>query len=838
MEKQFYSKSQMPPKAPFKDIYNRYVIPKDTLDENNIQKLFQIIEEGNLGKIREFLMSGNVSVNVRLETGDTLAHVVIKNQNLTERTKTDICNFLVQQGAPIDLPNKYNITPLHLACKYQLLDIIKIFIKSGANMSAVDNNGFTILHYFIMSDIYECKTERNTKVGSFKTKLLTRETFTEQVNAVNKSLISYIYEEPVINQYLMHIQNTLKKNLHNMFPTELYKIHSEFYDIITTDIGSNTPLSEKKNKIVQSTLSTKDKIYDMLNGKLRKSVSPMTIKPNSVNGWGTTSEQKDKILQYSSTQDIINQETPSRDTQLVIELTQKIGKLDVYLNVFQNNSRNIIALIQAINKKCIRDTPANINLAERIGKYTPNNNIPEEEIKNVLKFRKDITQIYNIELTHIELVEVKKSLGFLANRPYTKVEYATYIGNTYNEETINKHYDGKIQLTDIEYVSYWYLLQLYFMIKTNIEILKLNMKDLIACVNKKNLYYTYELLVSNIVSAILRLTMYISIYYSEIKDYISEKINKIKELCDQFITDKFAQEALNGLYKSVTDGNMSITSTLRNNDDLYADLHETMNILNRYTTLLNYMSAHRVMLKFTEQLEVPNYTLDADIYNRPFKELVVIPKTRELFVQQFDGFDNNILFDTHKDNLTKFIKILVERYMPQLTFLNHSSYINVSNTHSIESFTMETPDASMVTIHHNKHTVYDAIKELDDLDHNAKFLLPHVDKIVEELPVNAVVQASADIQAKTQEIQNDVENLVQTDNVMDRVMRYIDNTVNAAANPYTDQCTTFCDLLIQHPLLATFIANHPDGINVGSAPPPAPPPYFFYFLFSTLKKPF
>jgi hypothetical protein len=119
------------------------------------------------------------------------------------------------------------------------------------------------------------------------------------------------------------------------------------------------------------------------------------------------------------------------------------------------------------------------------------------------------------------------------------------------------------------------------MIKTNIEILKLNMKDLIACINKKNLYYTYELLVANIVSAILRLTMYISIYYSEIKDYISEKINKIKELYDQFITDKIAQETLNELYKSVTVGDVSITSTLRNNDDLYADLHETMNILTR-----------------------------------------------------------------------------------------------------------------------------------------------------------------------------------------------------------------------------------------------------------------
>lgn len=830
MEKQFYSKSQMQPKAPFKDIYNRYVIPKDTLDENNIQKLFQIIEEGNLGKIREFLMSGNVSVNVRLETGDTLAHVVIKNQNLTERTKTDICNFLVQQGAPIDLPNKYNITPLHLACKYQLLDIIKIFIKSGANMSAVDNNGFTILHYFIMSDIYECKTERNTKVGSFKTKLLTRETFTEQVNAVNKSLISYIYEDPDINQYLMHIQNTLKKNLHNMFPTELYKIHSGFYDIITTDIGSNTPISEKRNKIIQSTLSTKDKIYDMLNGKLKKSISPMTIKPNSVNGWGTTSEQKDKILQYSSTQDIINQETSisSRMTQIVIELKQKKNFIMSCIDVFSDNYINIYYYMCRINIKCLCIHPIN-NAAVGANRYERNNGIPEREIIEVLKFRTDIEYIYDVDLTDMKRVEVKKSRGFLFRPLNASIRYADYNARVAIDNTISENYDGIVQPTDIPYVAYWYLAQLYYMIDANINILDQNMNDLIICIENENLYYTYELLVANIVSTILRLAMYISIYHTEIKDYIVNKVIKINELHEKYNSEnKIASELYKNLYNIVITGDNSITTVLRQIEELYANLHETMNILNSYTTLLNHISTQRVIKKFTEVLDNTEYKLDDAIYSRPFQELVVIPKTRELFVQQFDGFDNDILFEKHKDNLTKFIKIMVERYMPQLTFLNHSSYINVDNRNAIDSFTINQTNADMVTIHHNNHTVYDYIEELERLCDYAKTLQPHPSRI-QDLPYNAVVKAYTDILQKIQQIQREEENLIQYDEIGD-VMSYIQNHVPVDRHPVRPRYDTFCELLNSNPLLATFIANHPGGISIEDD--------FCQFIDAAMKYPF
>ena len=805
MEKQFYSKSQMPPKAPFKDIYNRYVIPKDTLDENNIQKLFQIIEEGNLGKIREFLMSGNVSVNVRLETGDTLAHVVIKNQNLTERTKTDICNFLVQQGAPIDLPNKYNITPLHLACKYQLLDIIKIFIKSGANMSAVDNNGFTILHYFIMSDIYECKTERNTKVGSFKTKLLTRETFTEQVNAVNKSLISYIYEEPVINQYLMHIQNTLKKNLHNMFPTELYKIHSEFYDIITTDIGSNTPLSEKKNKIVQSTLSTKDKIYDMLNGKLRKSVSPMTIKPNSVNGWGTTPDQKDKILQYSSTQNIIDQETPINKTRESIknDLIKKKNDIEKCHTIIRDNLAGVVSYLSIINKSYISDNQTPVNIKNKSPhKYIPNNSIPQENIKEILKFRESIDIIQIINLTHVG--EHKATLSFyneVPPKPNYTIKYARYTQNKVVDNSEKDYCDGIMGLTDIGSLSYLYLFHIYYMIKLNINILTENINDLLKCIENEYLYYTYELLITNIVSAILRLAMYISIYHLEIKDYILIKINEIDNLNDKFNKDKY----IKALHTHLTTGDKSISVVLRQIEEIYGYLYEIMNILNTYIMLLNYMSAERVMSVFTKDLDTHAYKLDKDIYNRPFQNLRVIPKTRDLFVQQFDAFDNNILFPRNKQKLTTFIKILVERYMPQLTFLNHPSYI-IQNVHNLDNFTTAPSNANMTTIHHNNHTVLDSIKELSREIEFIKNMEPPSRKKI-KLDIPDAIQTVSNILEKAEKINIEVMDLIDQDiirEILDYIEIYID-TDNAK-----EQCYAFCELLLEHPLLANFIANHPD----------------------------
>jgi ankyrin repeat protein len=58
----------------------------------------------------------------------------------------------------IDLPNKYDATPLHYACYYGSKDVIDLLLDLGANIKAVDSEGNSVLHYAVQS-----KSERVVK---------------------------------------------------------------------------------------------------------------------------------------------------------------------------------------------------------------------------------------------------------------------------------------------------------------------------------------------------------------------------------------------------------------------------------------------------------------------------------------------------------------------------------------------------------------------------------------------------------------------------------------------------------------------------------------------------
>ena len=48
-----------------------------------------------------------------------------------------------------DLPNEYNITPLHYACYNKSLDVIDVLLILGANVNAIDNEGKSVLFYAV-----------------------------------------------------------------------------------------------------------------------------------------------------------------------------------------------------------------------------------------------------------------------------------------------------------------------------------------------------------------------------------------------------------------------------------------------------------------------------------------------------------------------------------------------------------------------------------------------------------------------------------------------------------------------------------------------------------------
>ena len=71
--------------------------------------------------------------------------------------------YLYNENTNPDAPNNNNITPLHLACMKQYINIIKFLIDIGVDINYQDNFGNTPLHRLFSGNI---KIEEKTTVGN------------------------------------------------------------------------------------------------------------------------------------------------------------------------------------------------------------------------------------------------------------------------------------------------------------------------------------------------------------------------------------------------------------------------------------------------------------------------------------------------------------------------------------------------------------------------------------------------------------------------------------------------------------------------------------------------
>ncbi|MDG1436637.1 MAG: ankyrin repeat domain-containing protein [Rickettsiaceae bacterium] len=106
--------------------------------------LKEIAREGNVNTLVSFLERG-ADIN-ELYYGQSLLCIAIDNTN------TQMVRFLLENGININLNNnsssdKEEFTALHVAAQYTDLDIMKLLIEKGADVSAQDSEGETPLHW-------------------------------------------------------------------------------------------------------------------------------------------------------------------------------------------------------------------------------------------------------------------------------------------------------------------------------------------------------------------------------------------------------------------------------------------------------------------------------------------------------------------------------------------------------------------------------------------------------------------------------------------------------------------------------------------------------------------
>lgn len=667
--------------ARYKDKYDKPHIPEKKINDENTQKLFAIMEEGDIFKITEMMMSTKVTPSVRLETGETLCHIVLKSSNLTKELKLKLCEFLIERNAPIGLTDTYNVSPLHIACKYQLKDIIELLIKHGASTTIKDNNDMTPLHYQIMGEVENCKTEKLNKVGTFMTKTVSKEQFTLEVKNINDNILEMMYTDSYINRYLAHIQKTFNI-VNDLYPTELHNIQEKYTNDVATIITNNdtTDISTKIQSIIKKTIENKDNIQSLISNKITDSLAPMSIQTNNKDGWGPTSTSplSDKILPFKDAK-TIHEEMKKSINKSKIEVTKKL-KLCLAnaiggIGQIKGHYTNWTYFLTVLNQ----------NIIENDGDYFFNKlDESYDEMINIYKGRGDNRLIFNVNNTRnmmipnmnihhsgnidilLDYFDMKSSEIY-----YYPQRNTGYVLSGVNWEYILGHHDD-------QYFGYT-LLSLFDhyikMINYNIANIDKNMNVLIQCLNIDATYYTYELLCTNMIIHIINVAIYLASMRDEVINFIQIKFNKINNLN----TEHNREEMHDTIDEQLKKINTQIDGTTVLIESIYKAMHEFMSGLNEVVNIVNMLSGVRYVEQYNnkfsnlydEKKDTDNF---AEIYSKSFQPFTIIPRSLDLFKQNVENIDFETFQDPEKS--LKIKKKYIELFVPQITYLNNSCYIS------------------------------------------------------------------------------------------------------------------------------------------------------------------
>lgn len=268
-------------------------IPHGEIDERNMQKLFIAVQSGDLNSIKSF---NDATFRLKNSDNQTVIHVVIDNPESEEYQKYDLVKYLLDRGAGAMEYDKYNVTPLHLAAKYQLPTVAKLLLEYGADPNVYDNQHMTPLHYATKGEIVTC--EKRRKVGSIVPKESIKKDATVDKNDAKKMGITIIdiLQNKQFSKFISHIKSNFE-NIDKLYQKELHdkKVNLENS---STKILADTSINEedKKKKINENITNFATEFKKIITNDIEQSLKPIEIEPNQVDGWGPTDNNIEKII--------------------------------------------------------------------------------------------------------------------------------------------------------------------------------------------------------------------------------------------------------------------------------------------------------------------------------------------------------------------------------------------------------------------------------------------------------------------------------------------------------------------------------------------------------------
>lgn len=324
---------------------NKPFMPQRELPNERVEQLFAVVMEGDINKINMTFSDKNTTANVINSEGQSPIHVILENNSsgLKENQKYDIIKLLINNGASVSAYDKQNVTPLHLACKFQYPKIVKLLIDNNAKINISDNLEMTPLHYALQGNVETCKERK-------KVRSLIPENITTIKNVSSRELrnltiqIIEILTTDNFNRYLKHIQNIFK-NIGDIYPFEFDKIGTQFMGEIgniLTDTTKNK--TEQEQQIRDKIIGLTKSFNELMANKLKQTLKPISIGPQNADGWGPD----------NGLNKILPKETPEYNVANLV--SNFIREAD---NLFRNNEKENAKLIEN-NLQIIFDGSDNI----------------------------------------------------------------------------------------------------------------------------------------------------------------------------------------------------------------------------------------------------------------------------------------------------------------------------------------------------------------------------------------------------------------------------------------------------------------------------------------------
>lgn len=389
-------------KKVFKPIEKKYN-PPININYDIINKLFSIINNGDILQIKDYMLSNNINLNVLNENNESILHIIIKNSQLNEYEKLQLVNYAVDRLAPLDVSDKiFGKTPLHYAAELQLGEIIDLLLKNYADINRRDILGKTPLHYLVLGSQVECSDSSvNYNLKNIK----------KDDIELNKKIEKVIKEDELLSKYFVHV----KKSIYNS--DEIFK--DEFKKFLNEKRIKDDMDSKELNDIAEKYFNN---ITDFLNRKLSKSELQDINEESLILIKNELIEYKDEIKNIKINNIIKLNENFDKLKIEIKEIGSNLNKIIWLSYSYSVNAKDILSNIKKILKINLDKNQNNIDFDNnKKNKFELLNRFLSDELPdNIIPNNKKITNNRIVDeykkYKNDTLLEMKSVLGNIVNK--------------------------------------------------------------------------------------------------------------------------------------------------------------------------------------------------------------------------------------------------------------------------------------------------------------------------------------------------------------------------------------------------------------------------------------